>query len=363
MPIGIAGELYVGGVSVGRGYLNDPGQTNRSFLRDPFSGSRAARLYRTGDLARWRSDGMLECFGRIDHQVKIRGCRVEVEEIEHVLMEHPSIRSAAVIVRENSRGEPQLIAYLVTATDKSPDPDNLSNFVKTRLPAHMDPARYIFLDHLPLTTHGKLDRVTLAALGLEAGATQDDFVAPRNSTEKLLADIWADLLELDEVGISSNFFDLGGHSLLAGRVLARVASAFDVSLPIRALFEASTVEALARRIDTERAAHVTEPRSESMQVKRDGGPAISVLQEQMLRMERELPGLPQFNLPYTYRLRGPLDVGALERSSDRGHPPSRILTDLLWLGQRGACPSGFGGRSLRRAFAACRRRSFKRGPS
>jgi amino acid adenylation domain-containing protein len=314
MPIGIVGELYVGGVSVGRGYLNDPGQTSRSFLRDPFSGSRAARLYRTGDLARWRSDGMLECFGRIDHQVKIRGCRVEVEEIEHVLMEHPSIRSVAVIVRENSRGEPQLIAYLVAATDKSPDPDKLGNFVKTRLPAHMGPARYIFLDHLPLTTHGKLDRVTLAASGLEAGTTQDNFVAPRNSTEQLLANIWADLLELEEVGISSNFFDLGGHSLLAGRVLARVASAFDVSLPIRALFEASTVEALARRIETERAALVTEPRSESMQVKRDGGPAISVLQEQMLRMERELPGLPQFNLPYAYHLRGPLDVGALERS-------------------------------------------------
>lgn len=314
-PIGIVGELYVGGISVGRGYHNDPEQTRRSFLRDPFSRNRAARLYRTGDLARWRSDGMLECFGRIDHQVKIRGCRVEVDEIEHVLTEHPGIQSAAVMARESRRGETQLIAYLVAAIDSPPTPDEIGDFAKTRLPAHMCPTGHVFVGHLPLTAHGKLDRLTLAALGSgRGGATRGDFLAPRNSTERLLSGIWADLLELEDVSVRGNFFDLGGHSLLAGRVLARVASVLGVSLPIRALFEASTVEALARRIQNERAMQAAKPRPESAGAERDSAPVISLLQDQVLRIERELPGLPQFNLPYAYRLRGPLNVEALEWS-------------------------------------------------
>ena len=169
VPIGIVGELHVGGVSVGRGYLNDPEETRRRFLRDPFSKSRASRLYRTGDLARWRSDGTLECFGRIDHQVKIRGCRVEVEEIEHALMEHSGLQSAVVMARDSMRGETQLIAYLVAATDGRPSAHELRDFLKTRLPAHMIPAGYMFLDQLPLTAHGKLDRPALEAFGLGLG--------------------------------------------------------------------------------------------------------------------------------------------------------------------------------------------------
>jgi len=336
VPIGIVGELYAGGISVGRGYLNDREQTRRSFFRDPFSKSRGARrLYRTGDLARWRSDGTLECFGRIDHQVKIRGCRIELEEIEHALMEHAGVQSAVAMARDNSHGETQLIAFLVPATDAQPKANQLRDFLRARLPAHMIPAGYVFPDHVPLTAHGKLDRPALAAFGLGLGVAGADFVAPRNATEEVLAGIWADLLGFEEVGILSNFFDLGGHSLLAGRVLARVASVFRVSLPIRVLFEASTVETLARRIDEARAAQSTEPRPEMTREERDGRPAISILQERVLGTERELPGLPQFNLLFAYRLQGPLNVPALEQSlAEVVRRHDSLRTGFSWVKRR-----------------------------
>ncbi|MDP9086071.1 MAG: amino acid adenylation domain-containing protein [Pseudomonadota bacterium] len=322
-PIGIVGELHAGGISVGRGYLNDREQTRRSFFRDPFSNSRGARLYRTGDLARWRSDGTLECFGRIDHQVKIRGCRVELEEIEHALMDHPAVRSAVALARESVHGDTQLVAYLIAATGARPNAGELRDFLRARLPAHMVPAGYVFPDQMPLTVHGKLDRPALAALGAGLGAVGDDIVAPRNSTEEVLVRIWKDLLGCEHVGIFSNFLDLGGHSLLAGRVLAQIANVFHVALPIRALFEANTVAALARRIDMARTTQSTEPPPEMARLEKDGlpvapaipiAPAISIVQERVLGIERELPGLPQFNLPFVHRLQGPLNVSALQQS-------------------------------------------------
>ncbi|MDE5452933.1 amino acid adenylation domain-containing protein [Bradyrhizobium sp. CSA112] len=334
VPIGVAGELYVAGVGVGRGYLNDLEQTRHRFLRDPFSKRPGARLFRTGDLARWRADGTLECLGRIDHQVKIRGRRVELEEIEHILLEHSKVQSAAVVARE-VESEVRLVAYIVGAADGQPKANELTDFLKTRFSAHMIPAGYCFLDHMPLTPHGKLDRAALLAIRGRLTLTEGEFVAPRNSTEEVLAGIWADLLEVEEVGIFSDFFDLGGHSLLAGRVLARVANVFRVSLPIRALFEATTIEALARRIDEARATQSTESRPEIARVERDGRPAISILQEHVLRIERELPGLPQFNLPFAYRLQGPLNVPALERSLVevvRRHDSLR--TGFSWVGER-----------------------------
>jgi amino acid adenylation domain-containing protein len=315
VPIGIAGELYVGGVAVGRGYLNDLEQTRRRFLPDPFSKRREARLYWTGDLARWRPDGTLEYLGRVDRQVKIRGCRIELEEIEHVLVEHSGVQSAVVLAQDDiGSGEARLVAHIVAATDHRPKAEELRNFLETRLPAYMIPAGYLFLDRLPLTPHGKVDRAALARIRWRPGVVQNEFVAPRNSTEEVLARIWANLLEVEEIGVFSNFFDLGGHSLLAGRVLARVANVFGVSLPIRALFEAPTVEALARRVDEARELQSKEPRLEIARVERDGPQPVSIVQENVFSIERELPGLPQFNLPYVYRLQGPLNVPALERS-------------------------------------------------
>jgi len=313
VPIGVAGELYVGGVGVGRGYLSEPEQTRRRFLRDPFSKRAGARLYRTGDLARWRNDLTLECLGRIDHQVKIRGCRVELEEIEHILIEHSKVQSAAVAARDFN-GETQLVAYIVAIAEQQPKPDELNDFLRTRLPAHMIPAGYVFPDHMPLTPHGKLDRAALATVPAKIMKAEGELVSPRSSTEHMLARIWTEMLGVGEIGIASNFFDLGGHSLLAGRVLARVAKVFGVSLPIRALFEASTIEALARLIDEARATSLRMPALQTARAEVDGPRVVSIAQERVLRLEQELPGLPQFNLPFAYRLQGPLNIRALEQS-------------------------------------------------
>jgi amino acid adenylation domain-containing protein len=314
VPIGIRGELWVGGVAVGRGYLNDPEQTRRCFLRDPFSNRRGARLYRTGDLARWRADGTLECLGRIDHQVKIRGHRIELGEIEQVVLQHSGIRSAAVLAREDPGGERRLFAYLVAADGWAPEVGELRDFLRARLPEYMVPAGFFFLGCLPLSAHGKVDRAALMALREGLAVAGRKFVAPRDPTENVLAKIWSDVLDLGQIGVSDNFFDLGGHSLLAGRVLARVATACGVSLPIRALFEAPTVEALARRIEDGRAAPANELMPEIADRGGDGPRPTSIVQEHVLHSERGLPGLPQFNLPFAYRLRGRLNVPALEQS-------------------------------------------------
>ena len=214
--------------------------------------------------------------------MKIRGCRIELEEIEHVLMEHPEVQAAVVLARDDVGGEAQLIAYIVAAAGRQPEANELRDFLKTRLPAYMIPAGFVFLERMPLTAHGKLDRPALAAIRRGLRVAGSEFVAPRNSTEEVLAGIWGDLLEVEDVGVFGNFFDLGGHSLLAGRVLARVANVFGVSLPIRALFEAPTVEALARRIDEARETQSNEPRPEIARVEGDGPQPVSIVQEHVL---------------------------------------------------------------------------------
>lgn len=314
VPIGVAGELCVGGAGVGRGYLNNPDQTRRAFVRDRFTRHRRVRLYRTGDLARWRADGNLDFLGRLDHQVKIRGYRIELEEIEHVLVEHPDVRAAALLARDERLGDTRLVACIVAARRRKPKVNELRDFLKTRLQEYMIPTGFLFLDRLPLTVHGKIDRAALAAISQRLEVAREKFVAPRDATEAALAGIWADLLAVDEVGAFDNFFELGGHSLLAGRVLARAANAFGMSLPLRAIFEAPTVAALARRIKEARETQANEPRLELARGERDGPQPVSITQEHMLRVEREFPALPQFNLPFAYRLRGPLNLPALKRS-------------------------------------------------
>jgi amino acid adenylation domain-containing protein len=314
VPIGIVGELHVGGISVGRGYLNDREQTRRSFLRDKFSKARSARLYRTGDLARWRADGMLECLGRTDRQVKMRGFRIAPEEIEHILMEHAGVQSAVVVARDNRHGEMQLVGYLVAENGRQPTVNQLRDYLKSRLPAHMIPAAYAYVERMPLTAHGKLDRAALAARGPVADVAGAPFVAPRSPTEVRLAAIWAALLDVKEISVFDDFFDLGGHSLLAGRVLARVADVFGVSLPIRALFEANTIEVLAQRIDEAAKTEAHKPAIRMARLEVRGPRSVSIAQDQMMKTERELPGLPQFNLPFAFRLEGPLNLRALKES-------------------------------------------------
>jgi amino acid adenylation domain-containing protein len=334
VPIGVAGELCVGGAGVGRGYLNDPEQTRRSFLRDPFSRRRGARLYRTGDLARWRADGNLEFAGRVDHQVKVRGYRIELKEIEHILVEHPDVQAAVVLARSDLGGEARLVAHIVAADCGEPRVNDLRDFLKTRLPEYMIPTGFIFLERIPLTANGKIDRPALVAIRQGLKVAGSEFVAPRDATEQVLASIWADLLAVEDIGVFDNFFDLGGHSLLAGQVLARVANAFGASLPLRSLFEAPTVAALARRVNEARKTHSDEPALEIIHVERDGPQPVSIVQEHVLRIERKLPGLPQFNLPFAYRLQGPLNVGTLERSlAEVVRRHDSLRTGFAWVSQ------------------------------
>lgn len=233
VPVGVPGELYLGGACLARGYLKRPELTAERFVRDPF-GPPGARLYRTGDLARWRADGQIEFLGRADDQVKIRGFRVEPGEIEARLVAHPAVREAAVLARDGA-----LVAYVVG----TPGARELRAWVRDALPDHMVPSGYARMDALPLTPNGKLDRRALPA---PEPVEEDGYVAPRDEVEARLAAIWAGVLRVDRVGVEDDFFELGGHSLLAAEVAARAREAFGRDVPVRLLFVGPTVAQMAR---------------------------------------------------------------------------------------------------------------------
>ncbi|WP_421548355.1 non-ribosomal peptide synthetase [Pseudomonas sp. QD4] len=248
-PLGAVGELCVAGTGVGRGYVSDPLRTAQVFVPNPF-GAPGERLYRTGDLARRRSDGVLEYVGRIDHQVKIRGYRIELGEIEARLHEHPDVREAAVGVQEGANGK-HLVGYLV-ASDSARTPgerlERIKQQLRSELPEYMVPLHWLWLERMPLNANGKLERKALPAL--EIGQLQgQDYLAPRNELEQTLAAIWAEVLKVEQVGIRDNFFELGGHSLLATQIASRVQKQLQRNVPLRAMFECSTVQELAEYID------------------------------------------------------------------------------------------------------------------
>jgi surfactin family lipopeptide synthetase A len=256
VPVGVPGELHIGGISLARGYLNRPDLTAEKFIPNPFSDEPGARLYRTGDLARYLPDGNVEFLGRIDHQVKIRGFRIELGEIETVLGEIPGIREAVLVVHEDG-ADKRLVAYVVPNQDSIPTSGELRSVLKSKLPDYMIPSTFVFLDALPLTSNGKVDRRALPAPDQTRPDLKETFVAPRTPEEKIIAEIWAEILKLEEVGIHDNFFDLGGHSLTAIRLASRISNAFHIDLPLRTVFEASTVASLAVQIaqlQTKRAA-------------------------------------------------------------------------------------------------------------
>jgi amino acid adenylation domain-containing protein len=240
VPVGVPGEAYVGGDGVVRGYLERPGLTAERFLPDPFATEPGTRMYRTGDRLRWKADGRLEFIGRVDEQVKVRGFRIEPGEIEATLTAHADVHEARVIVREDVPGEQRLVAYVVGGVEA----DELRAHLRESLPEYMVPAAFVVLEQLPLTPNGKLDVRALPAP--ELGPAEEKYVAPRTPVEEVLAEIWADVLRLERVGVKENFFEVGGHSLLATRVVSRVRERFNVELPLRAIFEHRTVEELAR---------------------------------------------------------------------------------------------------------------------
>ena len=248
VPIGIPGEIYIGGAGVARGYLNRPELTAETFIANPFCSEPGARLYKTGDLARYLPDGNIEYLGRIDNQVKIRGYRIEPGEIEAVLAQHPTVQQTIVVAREDTPGDKRLAAYVVTANGSAISGNDLRGYLQQKLPDYMVPSAFVFLDSLPLTPNGKLDRKALPAPDQSRPELGDAFVAPRTPIEEILANIWAEILTLDKVGIHDNFFQLGGHSLLATQVVSRIRDCFRLDLPLRSLFEAPTIKGLAKKL-------------------------------------------------------------------------------------------------------------------
>jgi amino acid adenylation domain-containing protein len=249
-PIGVAGEIYVGGAGVARGYLKRPELTAERFIADPFSGDPKARLYRSGDLARWLSGGQLEYLGRIDDQIKIRGYRIELGEIESVLRQHPGVREAVAVMRGADAGERRLLAYVALQKDAALVGAELRSFLKERLPEYMLPTAFVLVEKFPLTGNGKLDRNALPEPDPGQRQSASVYVAPRTVTEKLLAEIWAAVLKVGRVGLRDNFFELGGHSLLAVQAVSRMREALKKDIPLRTLFEAPTIGELAPRLET-----------------------------------------------------------------------------------------------------------------
>jgi amino acid adenylation domain-containing protein len=245
VPIGVAGELYIGGMGVARGYLKQPGMTADKFLPDPFSELPGARMYRTGDLARYLPDGNIDFLGRIDHQVKIRGLRIELGEIETILSQHSAVREAVVEAVEYAAGDRRLVAYVVPESGREPASSELRGLLRGKLPQYMVPSAFVVLDTLPLTPNRKVDRAALPRPG-RTGQSGASFVAPRTPVQEVLAAVWVQVLGVERVGIHDSFFDLGGHSLLGTQVISRIQDLLKVQLPLRALFEAPTVAELSQ---------------------------------------------------------------------------------------------------------------------
>jgi amino acid adenylation domain-containing protein len=305
-PVGVPGEMYIGGAQVTRGYLGRPALTAERFVTDPFSPRGGARMYRTGDLARWKADGTLEYLGRLDFQVKVRGFRIELGEIEAVLRQHEGVADCVVVARADA-GEQQLVAYIVGDAEA----EALRAHVRRSLPDYMLPSAFVSLDALPLTSNGKLDRKALPAPDL--ASSEAKYVAPRTPTEEVLAGIWAEVLRLERVGVEESFFELGGHSLLGTRVVARVRDVFAIELPLRALFEGPTVAELAVRVEEMRRAGlpVLPP---VVHIDRDRPLPLSFAQERLWFLDQLEAGSAVYNIPVARRLVGALDVAALERA-------------------------------------------------
>jgi len=249
----VAGELHIGGDGLARGYWNRPELTAQTFIDHSFYGEPTRRLYKTGDWGRYLPDGSIEFLGRIDNQVKIRGYRIELGEIEAVLSQHSGIREAVVVARKDNPGDERLVAYVVSAQQWTPTTNELRSYLRERLPEYMVPSAFVFMDSLPLTPNGKVDR---RGLPLAELVQRGDFVTPRTPVEKKIAEIWAEVLRVDKVGVADNFFDLGGHSLSAAQVVSRMRAFFNFDMPLRSLFEAPTVEELATIITRHQAEQI-----------------------------------------------------------------------------------------------------------
>ncbi|MBW4597355.1 MAG: amino acid adenylation domain-containing protein [Brasilonema angustatum HA4187-MV1] len=310
VPVGVPGELHIAGVGLARGYLNRSELTQEKFIFNPFG---SGRLYKTGDKARYLPDGNIEYIGRIDNQVKIRGFRIELGEIETVLGQHSDVRVSCVIAREDNKSDKRLVAYVVAHQQCTPTISELRQFLKAKLPDYMMPQAFVILESLPLTPNGKVNRRALPTPDLHSERI-DKYVAPRNPIEEMLAQIWAQVLTVELVGIRDNFFELGGHSLLATQLVSRIRNIFKVELPLRELFAKATVAELAQSIGQlqQQNLELTSPpilrRAENAQL------PLSFAQQRLWFLDQLQPLGSLYNIPLTLRLFGTLNQPALEQS-------------------------------------------------
>jgi amino acid adenylation domain-containing protein len=345
VPVGVAGELYVGGGGVARGYLGRPALTATRFVPHPFCDCAGARLYRTGDLARYTSNGDLEYLGRIDHQVKIRGFRIELGEIEAVLSSHPAVREAIVLARDDARGEKRLVAYLVVDPASSPAVSELRAFIKERLPDYMVPSVFMLLDKLPLTNNGKVNRQALPMPDSSRPELERAYIAPRTSIEETLSGVWAEILGVERVGIHDNFFELGGDSIRSVGLMA-MAKERGLDFSLQQLFQHQTIYELAKEIEAAASAGRVEVapdiRTEPFELVaeedllklpeglEDAYP-LTMMQAGMLFHSEYSPDSSVYHNVTSFRVRAPFDEGALQTALrqliDR-HPVLRTSFDL-----------------------------------
>jgi acyl carrier protein len=315
VPIGVPGELCIGGGGVARGYLNRPELTTEKFIEYPLNDAPSLRLYRTGDLARYLPDGNIEFLGRRDNQVKIRGYRIEPGEIEAALNQHPAVKDSVVVARaRGSAREKDLIGYVVPKAPSTVSVAELRSFLRAKLPEFMVPPVLIPIAALPLTLNGKIDRNALAPANDSGTELEETSVEPRTQGEELVAQIWREVLKLESIGVHQSFFELGGHSLLAVQIVARLRAAFDREIAVRVLFDAPTVADLAATMDDLIRGGRYPDVAPIVAVPRDQPLPLSLNQEHLWRLDKMFPGTHYFNMPYVYRLSGDLDVAALERA-------------------------------------------------
>jgi amino acid adenylation domain-containing protein len=314
VPVGVPGELYIAGDGLARGYLHEPQLTAEKFVSNPFSRELGARLYKTGDLGRYLPNGNIEFLGRMDSQVKLRGYRIELGEIENVLVQHPGVQDSVVVAREDTPGNKRLVAYMAPTKEHVPTISELRTYLAEKLPGYMVPAGYVMLDALPFLPNGKVDRQALPALGDNGPEANEAFVEPRTEVEKLLADIWLEILHVERLGVHDNFFELGGHSLLAIQVISRAREIFHNGVSLRSLFRAPTVAGLAGTIQGTIRGVCDIDLPTIYPVPRDRTLPLSMNQEQLWTLDQMMPGTRFFNIPLVYRIGGDLNTEALEKS-------------------------------------------------
>jgi amino acid adenylation domain-containing protein len=317
VPIGVPGEIFIGGDGVTCGYLNRPDLTAEKFVDDPFSPKPGAKMYRTGDLGRYLLDGRIEFQGRADSQVKVRGYRIELGEIETVLGAQQQVDACVVVAREDEPGNRRLVAYVVPAAGHAPNFAELRNAVKQRLPEYMVPVAWMAMEKLPLSPNGKVDRKALPVPEYGRRDVAESELESRTPVEEVIAQIWAEVLKLEKVGPEENFFELGGHSLLATQVMSRIRQSLKVDLPLRNIFEAPTVSELARQVENSQRQREGIADRPLLPSDRNRDVPLSFAQQRLWFLDKLDPKNAAYNISWTMRISGPLNTRALELSLNR----------------------------------------------